>query len=75
LKYYEIVLLRSSAPNLTYAFNEKVNVGSVISVPLKSTLKYAVIVEEVHKPEFETAQIASVSDRYDTSNRWTSPNL
>jgi len=75
LKYYEIVLLRSSAPNLTYAFNEKVNVGSIVSVPLKSTLKDAVIVEEVHKPVFDTAQITSVSDRYDTSNRWTSPNL
>jgi primosomal protein N' (replication factor Y) len=66
LKYYEIVLLRSSAPNLTYAFNEKVNVGSVVSVPLKSTLKDAIVVEEVHKPEFDTAQITSVSDRYYT---------
>ncbi len=63
MKYYEIVLLRSSAPNLTYASLQTLTIGSVISVPLKTTIKDAVIVVEVQKPEFETAEIVSVSDR------------
>ncbi len=36
----------------------------MVSVPLKTTLKDAVVIEEVVKPEFETAEIASVSDKY-----------
>ena len=63
MKFYEIVLLRSSAPNLTYSSYENLEVGSVVSVPLKTTLKEAVVVSEVEKPEFETTEIASLSDK------------
>lgn len=62
--YYEILLLRSSAPSLTYHSQHKLDKGSVVSVPLKTTLKDAVIVAKVEKPEFETAEIASVLDKY-----------
>lgn len=62
MHYYEILLLRSSAPGLTYFSKSKLEKGTVVSVPLKSTLKDAVVMEEVEKPEFETAEIASVSD-------------
>ncbi len=37
--------------------------GSIVSVPLKTTLKDAVVIEEVKQPEFETAEIVSVSDK------------
>jgi primosomal protein N' (replication factor Y) len=66
LKYYKIALLRSSAPNLTYAFSETINLGSIISVPLKSTYKEAVVLGEVNKPIFETESIVSISDKYYT---------
>jgi primosomal protein N' (replication factor Y) len=36
----------------------------VVSIPLKTTFKDAVLIEEVEKPEFETAEIASVSDKH-----------
>lgn len=62
LHYYKILLLRSSAPSLTYHSQNKLTKGSVVSLPLKTTLKEAVVIEEVAKPEFETAEIASVSD-------------
>jgi len=66
LKYYEIALLRSSAPNLTYASVEKLPIGFIVSVPLKTTVKEAVVLKEVHKPAFETEMIVSASERYYT---------
>ena len=64
MKYYEIVLLRSSAPNLTYASTQVLPIGIVISVPLKTTVKDALIIAEVQKPAFDTAEIVSVSNKY-----------
>jgi len=63
LKYYETVLLRSSAPILTYASSKHLPIGSVVSVPLKSTIKHAVLIKEIAKPTFETAEIVSVSEK------------
>ena len=64
LHYYEVVLLRSSAPALTYAFAQTLARGTIVSVPLKSTVKDAVIIEEVSKPDFATEEIISVVSRY-----------
>ncbi len=47
---------------MTYFSHDTLEKGTVVSVPLKNTFKDAVIVEEVEKPEFETSEIASVSD-------------
>ena len=63
LYYYEVILLKSSAPHLTYAFHDKVTVGSLVLVPLKSTSKEAVVIMEVQKPEFKTEAISSILDR------------
>jgi len=63
LKYYETVLLRSSAPALTYSFEQTLVPGTIVSVPLKTTVKNAVIMSELRKPEFDTAKIVSVSDK------------
>jgi len=67
--YYEVLLLRSSAPSLTYYFNQPLIKGSIVSVPLKTTVKEAVVIREVEKPEFETAEIVSVSDKYYTDEQ------
>jgi len=64
LKYYKTLILRSSAPSLTYSSQQLLTIGAIVSVPLKTTLKDAVVAEEVKKPDFETAEIASVSDKY-----------
>jgi len=37
--YYDISLLKSSAPTLTYSSKFKVKVGSLVEVPLKSKVK------------------------------------
>ena len=60
MNYYKIFLLRSSAPALTYFSQQILAVGTIISVPLKTTVKEAVVIAEVEKPEFETAEIVSV---------------
>ncbi|MCW8821208.1 MAG: primosomal protein N' [Sulfurovum sp.] len=62
--FYKILLLRSSAPSLTYHSQNKLTDGSIVSLPLKTTLKEAVVIEEEEKPEFETAEIAFVSEKY-----------
>jgi len=69
LKYYKIALLKSSAPSLTYCSNQLLPVGSIVSVPLKTTVKEAVVLSEVEKPEFETAEIVSESDQYYTDGQ------
>ncbi|MEA3491543.1 MAG: primosomal protein N' [Campylobacterota bacterium] len=61
--YYKVVLLKSSAPALTYRSCDQLVSGSVVSVPLKSTTKDAIVIEEVDKPTFETVEIDSISDR------------
>jgi len=67
VQYYQVVLLRSSAPVLTYSYAEELQIGIIVSVPLKSTQKEAVVVKQVEKPEFETEEIISISDRCYTS--------
>ena len=61
--YYKIYLLKSSAPGLTYSSQQILPLGSIVSVPLKTTVKEAVVISEVEKPEFEAAEIISVSDK------------
>ena len=63
MNYYQIALLRSSAPLLTYASPKNITIGTVITIPLKTTIKEAVVIAEVEKPTFETADIVSVSER------------
>ncbi|WP_245609207.1 primosomal protein N' [Sulfurovum lithotrophicum] len=48
---------------MTYFSRQTLDAGSIISVPLKSTQKDAVVVKEVEKPDFETAEIVSASGK------------
>ena len=65
MHYYETILLRSSAPHLTYHSPHPLCTGSVVSVPLHSTEKQAVILQEKEKPAFETeAIIAEAGEVY-----------
>ena len=63
MHYYTTSLLRSSAPTLTYHSPDKLATGTLVSIPLKTTVKEAVIITEVLKPAFETVEIVSVSDK------------
>ncbi len=60
--YYHIALLHSSAPTLTYAHRDELPIGSVVTVPLKSTEKQAVVLGQTEAPSFETEAILSVSE-------------
>lgn len=61
--FYEIILIRSSAPSLTYFSSSKLASGTLVYVPLKTTQKEALVVAEVEKPDFETVSILSVRDK------------
>ena len=64
MKYYTVALLRSSAPHLIYASKVALCRGEIVIVPLKSTEKEAVILEETEAPDFETQEIVSVTSKY-----------
>jgi len=50
-------------PALTYSSQVILNTGATVSVPLKNTLKDAVVLEEVEKPTFKIEEIVSRLDR------------
>ncbi|MBD3793065.1 MAG: primosomal protein N' [Campylobacterales bacterium] len=67
MHYYEVALLRSSAPTLTYHSAIPLSMGTLVDVPVHSTVKQAVVLKAVEKPiKFETAEIVSSSDRWYT---------
>ncbi|MEY3001957.1 MAG: hypothetical protein RLZZ428_332 [Pseudomonadota bacterium] len=70
MKYYEVVLTRSSAPALTYGFEGEIAAGAVVFIPLKSTTKEAIVRAEVAKPTFAIEKILSVTDRYYTQTQF-----
>ncbi len=64
MHYYEVALLKSSAPLLTYSSKESVSFGSIVKVPLKSSSKLAVVLKEVQEPEFNTQDILELTKNY-----------
>jgi primosomal protein N' (replication factor Y) len=62
--YYQVSLLRSSAPVLTYVSDASLAVGAVVLVALKSSTKEAVITAIVEKPSFDTVPIHRTLDKY-----------
>ena len=61
MHYYQLYLLKSSAPKLTYSCEEELTLGNIVCISLKSTTKEAIVFEEVTKPtEFETKNIISI---------------
>jgi len=55
--YYEVSLLGLNAPILTYSYKDKLDIGTFIQVPLKSSIKNGVILNVVQKPSFKTANL------------------
>ena len=64
MHYYQVALLKSSAPILTYSSLNSLNIGSIVNVPLKSSSKLAVVLKEVQKPAFDTQDILNVTTNY-----------
>ena len=58
--YYEVSLLRSSAPILSYRCQEKLQPGQRVRVPVKSTHKDAVVLKVTEQPDFETSEITEI---------------
>jgi primosomal protein N' (replication factor Y) len=62
LFYYRVTLQKSNAPLLTYESDIDIPIGTLVSVPLKSKTKQAIILSKVSKPEFDTSKIESISE-------------
>ena len=67
--YYTVSLLRSSAPVLTYSSDKELTIGDIVLAPLKSSLKRAVVIDEVDIPSFDTAPIFSIEYAQYSSNQ------
>ena len=59
--YYEVAVLGASLKPLTYSSNFKIPAYQIVSVPVKSSVKSAVILREVAKPTFKTKEILEIS--------------
>ena len=59
--YYEVAVLGASLKPLTYSSNFKIPAYQIVSVPVKSSVKSAVILREVPKPSFKTKEISEIS--------------
>ena len=65
MNYYKVILFRSSAPTLTYQYSKDIEVGRVVEVPLNSTIKKAIVIEIVSKPEvnYKILDIKNISPK------------
>ena len=59
--YYEVAVLGASLKPLTYSSNFKIPTYQIVSVPVKLSVKSAVILREVAKPNFKTKEILEIS--------------
>lgn len=59
--YYEVAVLGAGLKPLTYSSNFKIPSYQIVSVPVKSSVKSAVILREVAKPSFKTKEILEIS--------------
>ena len=59
--YYEVAVLGASLKPLTYSSNFKIPTYQIVSVPVKSSVKSAVVLREVAKPSFKTKEILEIS--------------
>ncbi|MBN2824533.1 MAG: primosomal protein N' [Campylobacterales bacterium] len=68
MHYYQVSLVSSKAPYLTYSYQEKITIGTLIDVPVGSSIKKAIIIEETSKPiDFEALEILSITQQYYSS--------
>jgi len=62
LHYYLVALVGSKAPTLTYFSKKIIPIGTIIEVPVGSTLKKAVVTQKTSNPtEFEVLEILSIT--------------
>ncbi|WP_292661629.1 primosomal protein N' [Nitratifractor sp.] len=59
--FYEVALQKSAAPTLSYRFTQRVEVGRLVDVPVRGTVKKGVILTEVDRPDFTTETIAGIT--------------
>ena len=65
--YYEVAVLGASLKPLTYSSNLEIPTYQIVPVPVKSSIKSAVILCEVAKPSFKTKEILEISQLKFTS--------
>jgi len=64
VKYYEVSLLGKKLFSLTYQYENSLNFGSIVNVPLQNRKVKGVVLREVEKPDFSVVEIEEVETLY-----------
>jgi len=62
MHYFQVALLGAHLSPLTYSYNSSLELGTVVLVPLKKSIKRGVVVKEVSKPSFSTEDISELTN-------------
>ncbi len=66
--YYLVALVGSKAPYLIYFSHTTIPIGTIIEVPIGTTIKKAIVIKESSKPkDFEALEIVSITQQYYSS--------
>ena len=68
--YFEVAILRSPLQNLTYCYENIVQIGAIVEVKLRNRTTSAVVIKQVDEPFFKTIEIENI-----TSYFYSSQNL
>ena len=64
VEYYELYILKSSAPILTYQSNLNIQNGILVLVPFGKSNKEAIIISRTKEPDFQCKDILEVTNLY-----------
>ncbi len=66
MHYYEVSLLKSPLNSLTYQYEQKVDVGTKVLIPLqkRAKLQEGVVIKEVLKPAFKCIDIQEITEYF-----------
>ena len=59
--FYEVALLKSSAPILSYHSGGRIEPGRLVDVPVRGTIKKGVILSEISRPDYTTETVAGIT--------------
>lgn len=65
--YYKVSILGGRLRPLVYFSSSDINPLQIVKVPLKSTIKNAVVLSHCDKPEFKTEKITEITNEYFTT--------
>ncbi len=64
MRFFEIAILKSGSPSLTYSSKDEYSVGDIVEIELRGSKKKGVVLKEVKKPSFKVKEIAGSTELF-----------